>query len=195
MSYKSYKSNKSYNPRLIPPHGGYSKFETNKKAEIISDLNLAFTNKFKSYLTYKNYEKMNKSARSGKQCIVEGSYNSVTSKKIELKLIGNARGSYEELLEDYLDILRQRKLTIWSKDSDQAQKIRKLAYKSNRSYLTYKSYVEFGNLETATNTLIYLIYQENYLLDKLLQKLEKDFLEKVGFTERLYKFRKGANQK
>jgi four helix bundle suffix protein len=36
----------------------------------------------------------------------------------------------------------------------------------------------------AANTLICLIHQANYLLDQLLRQLEKQFLQKGGFTER-----------
>jgi restriction system protein len=36
----------------------------------------------------------------------------------------------------------------------------------------------------AANTLICLIHQTNYLLDQLLRQLEKQFLQKGGFTER-----------
>jgi hypothetical protein len=79
---------------------------------------------------------MVQAARSGKQNIAEGSQASGTSKKIELKLIGIARASLEELLLDYQDFLRQKELPLWSKEHPQAQAIRKLAYEKNRSYLT-----------------------------------------------------------
>src|SRR5688500_10130108 len=40
--------------------------------------------------------------------------------------------------------------------------------------------------ETAANTLICLINQATYLLHRQLEKLERDFLDHGGFTERLY---------
>ena len=49
---------------------------------------------------------MVQAARSGRQNIAEGSQASGTSKKTELKLIGVARASLEELLLDYEDFLR-----------------------------------------------------------------------------------------
>jgi hypothetical protein len=45
-------------------------------------------------------------ARSGRQNIAEGSQASGTSKKFELKLVGVARASLEELLLDCEDFLR-----------------------------------------------------------------------------------------
>lgn len=39
------------------------------------------------------------------------------------------------------------------------------------------------------NTLICLIHQANYLLDRQLKALDKKFIEEGGFTENLYKGR------
>jgi len=46
------------------------------------------------------------------------------------------------------------------------------------------------NPETAANAAIFLIHQTNFLLDKQLESLEKEFLQNGGFTERLYRERK-----
>ena len=74
---------------------------------------------------------MVQAARSGKQNIAEGSMASGTSKKMELKLMGVARASLEELLLDYEDYLRQHGLQQWTKDHPKAVFIRKLARKSD----------------------------------------------------------------
>jgi hypothetical protein len=63
---------------------------------------------------------MVQAARSGRQNIAEGSQASGTSKKFELKLVGVARASLEELLLDYEDFLRQRGLVLWSKSESGA---------------------------------------------------------------------------
>ncbi|MCU0723399.1 MAG: four helix bundle suffix domain-containing protein, partial [Planctomycetes bacterium] len=44
--------------------------------------------------------------------------------------------------------------------------------------------------EVAANTMIGLVHQANYLLDKQIRALEKAFVEEGGFTERLYNARK-----
>jgi four helix bundle suffix protein len=138
---------------------------------------------------------MVQAARSGQQNIAEGSMASGTSRKTELKLIGVARASMEELLLDFQDYLRQKGLTLWTKDHKQAQQIRALAYEKNRSYTTYKLYIEQSSSETAANTLLCLIHQTNYLLDQQLRALEKEFLQEGGFTERLYHARTQARKK
>jgi len=109
-----------------------------------------------------------------------------TSKKFELRLVSVARASLEELLLDYQDFLRQRNLPLWGKYHLQAQKIRKLAYASIRSYMTYKTYIEVSPPEVAANTMLCLIHQTNFLLDQQLRQLEKQFLEQGSFTEKLY---------
>lgn len=59
---------------------------------------------------------MVQAARSGRQNIAEGSVDSGTSGKMEMKLTGVAKGSLEELRLDYEDYLRQRGLTKWEAD-------------------------------------------------------------------------------
>ena len=82
----------------------------------------------------RTHDQMVQAARSGKQNIAEGSMASGTSKKTELKLIGVARASLEELLLDFQDFLRQKGLPLWGKDDAKAKEIRALCYSKDRSY-------------------------------------------------------------
>ena len=118
-----------------------------------------------------------------------------TSKKTEIKLMGVARASFEELLVDFQDFLRQKNLPLWGKDHEQALKIRALAHDKNRSYTTYKTYLEASPPEVAANTMVCLIHQTNYLLDQQLRALEKELLKEGGFTERLYNASSKARKK
>jgi len=137
---------------------------------------------------------MVQAARSGKQNIAEGSQASGTSKKTELKLVSVARASLEELLLDYEDFLRRRNLPLWSKNHSEAKAIRRIAYRSDRSYRSYRTYVEQSSPETAANAVICLIHQTNYLLDRQLSRLEQQFLDEGGFAERLYRTRRRARR-
>jgi four helix bundle suffix protein len=186
--------NQNAKPSLIPPHGGYRNLKSYQTAEIVYDATVVFCNRFIDKRS-RTHDQMVQAARSGKQNIAEGSMASGTSKKTELKLIGVARASLEELLLDYQDFLRQKGLALWEKGHEKAQAIRKMAWEKNRSYGTYMTYVEASSPETAANTLICLIHQANYLLDQQLRQLEKQFLEEGGFTERLYHARQQARRK
>jgi four helix bundle suffix protein len=163
-------------------------------AEIVHDATVKFCERFIDKRS-RTVDQMVQAARSGKQNIAEGSMVSGTSKKLEIKLVGVARASLEELLVDYQDFLRQRGLVLWPKHHPMAQGIRKLALLSNRSYTTYKTYVEHESPEVAANTMTCLIHQTNYLLDQQLRQLEKQFLQEGGFTERLYNARQAKKNK
>ena len=179
---------------FIDPHGGFRKLRSYQMAEIVYDATVVFCDRWIGRRS-RTHDQMVQAARSGKQNIAEGSMASGTSKKFELKLVGVARASLEELLLDYQDFLRQRNLPLWEKNHPKAQKIRKLAYARNRSYMTYRPYIEGVPPEVAANALICLIHQTNFLLDQQLRQLEKEFLEQGGFTEKLYRARHNARRR
>ncbi len=173
---------------LVPPHGGYRNLKSYQMAEIVYDATVAFCNRFVNRRS-RTHDQMVQAARSGKQNIAEGSQASGTSRKTELKLVGVARASLEELLQDFEDYLRQHGPALWGKDDPRIREIRALAYVPGRTYKTYRSYVESGSDEQAANTLVCLINQAAYLLDRQLRQLEAQFLREGGFTERLYRAR------
>jgi len=178
---------------LIPPHGGYRQLKSYQNAEIVYDGTVKFCDRYIDRRS-RTHDQMVQAARSGKQNIAEGSMASGTSKKTELKLVGVARASFEELLLDFQDFLRQRKLVVWDKNHPMAREVRRLAYSENRSYMTYRTYIEEAAPEIAANTLICLIHQTNYLLDQQLRQLEQQFLKEGGFTEKLYRARSQARK-
>ena len=179
---------------FIDPHGGFRNLKSYQMSEIVYDATMVFCDRWIDRRS-RTHDQMVQAARSGKQNIAEGSMASGTSKKFELKLVGVARASLEELLLDYYDFLRQRNLPLWGKNHSKAQQIRKLAYASNRSYMTYKTYIEGVPPEVAANALICLIHQTNFLLDQQSRQLEKQFLEQGGFTEKLYRARQGSRRR
>jgi restriction system protein len=178
---------------LIPAHGGYRKLRSFQSAQLVYDATVVFCERFVEKRS-RTHDQMVQAARSGVQNIAEGSMASATSKKTELKLTGVARASLEELLLDYEDFLRQRGLRIWAKDSPEALAVRG-RYQSDRSDASDGSdtsdpyRIATAPPEVAANTLICLINQASYLLRRQLQRLERQFLEEGGFTERLYRER------
>jgi len=176
----------SKNQNLTFTAGGYRNLESFKMATLIFDLTVEFCQKFIDRKS-RTKDQMEQAARSGRQNIAEGSKASGISKKTEIKLTNVARASLEELLLDYEDFFRQRKMKLWDKNSAEAQAVRKLAYNKNKSYSSYQSYL--SNPESFANVLICLIHQANYLLDRQIQRLSQDFLTQGGFTERLYQKR------
>lgn len=169
--------------RLLPKHGGYRKLRSFQTAQLVYDATVIFCERFIERSS-RTCDQMVQAARSGAQNIAEGSVASGTSKKTEIKLTNVARASLDELLLDYEDFLRQRGLRLWHKESPAALAIR-------RRYASSFSAADLQALRTASpevlaNTLVCLINQASYLLGRQLERLDRDFLENGGFTERLY---------
>ena len=133
MDNKSEKKEHKATSGLIPAHGGYRSLKSYQMSEIVHDATTAFCNRLIDRRS-RTHDQMVQAARSGKQNIAEGSMASGTSRKTELKLVGVARASLEELLLDCEDFLRQKKLALWGKEHPKAKEVRQLAYKKDRSY-------------------------------------------------------------
>lgn len=169
--------------------GGYKSLPFFKQSEIIYDFTVEFV---KKYIDYKSRTKdqMEQAARSGKQNIAEG----YLQKSLEgrIKLLGVARGSLEELLNDFQDFLRQKGLKLWEKDFLEARKVRGFVYNRYNDYKNYKIYM--NDPEAAANVMICLINQTNALLDQKLKWLEEKFVNEGGFRENLFKKRLAKRQ-
>jgi len=174
---------------VIGKHGGYQGLLSFESAEYVYDATVAFCRRFVSHGS-RTVDQMVQAARSGKQNIAKASQATATSKKTELRLTRVARSSLQELLEDYQDFLRHNGKDLWDKADPRAKEIRKLANLPGRSYETYRGLVESDTAETAANTIVCLIHQAGYLLDRQIRRLEKDFLESGGFSEKLYRARR-----
>ena len=183
---------------------------TYRYAEIIHDLTVEFTKAYLlGYLShlrnlsnlgqkadYRQVDQMNQAARSGKQNIVEGVGQSQTSKSGEIKLLGVAKASFEELLADYEDFLRQNKLEIYPKNNSRVTAFRKKTYRlSNLRNLS-----DLGNLiekpklpgdpQDDANFLLTLCHQETYLLDRQIKAAMEKFAKEGGVREKLFTARK-----
>lgn len=191
-------------PDLLLPHGGYRKLRSYKLAEVVYDATVVFCRRFFAE-DKRMTDQMVQAARSGVRNISEGSGMAATSRKSELKLTNVARASLsDELLRDYESFLRQRGLRVWPKDSREALAMRaRLA--QDRAPETAQArpgvvrltglfglaeFVEKAEPELAANAMICAVNQAAYLLKRQMQSQGREFLEKGGFTEKLYGARK-----
>jgi four helix bundle suffix protein len=181
--------------KLILPSGGFRKLRSFQCAQGVYDGTVVFCNRFVDKKS-RTHDQMVQAARSGVQNIAEGSLASATSKKTELKLTGVARASLGELLLDFEDFLRQRKLRQWDKSDPEALEVRG-KFRSDKSDKSDGSELyHFSELpaEVLANTLICLINQASYLLWRQMKSLEEEFLANGGFTERMYNARKNSRK-
>jgi len=174
--------------RFIPPHGGYRDLLSYQKAVIVYDATVYFCSRNLSKRD-RTYDQMIQAARSGKQNIIEGSQASGTSKKMEIKLTSVARASLEELLEDYRDFLRTRRLEEWPREHRYVQKLRRLTRIPGANYGTFRKGIEHPDAGVSANVIIGLIKVTTYLLTRQIYHLEQAFIEKGGLSERMTRAR------
>jgi restriction system protein len=179
----------------LRPRGGYRRLRSFQVTEIIYDGTVSFCDRFVDKRS-RTHDQMVQAARSGRQNIAEGSRASGTSSQTELRLVGVARASLDELLLDFEDFLRQRKLRQWAKDDPEARRVREVGTRKDRTDQSdetdptarrehYSEWLDHRDAAVIANALICLIHQANYLLDRQLHELERQFVEGGGYSEQL----------
>ena len=195
-------------PRRLRKTGGYRSLRSFQTSTLIYDATVSFCNRFID-LKSRTHDQMVQAARSGRQNIGEGNRAGGASSKSELELTNWARASLEELLLDFQDYLRQRRLPLWKKDSPQVAEIRAVGQRLGKidpshptdpsdlllldpeddgdraRYDLYSPWLEHEDPAVRANTILCLIHQANYLLDQQLGALEQEFIEGGGFSEQL----------
>lgn len=167
--------------------GGYRHLRAYKLCEIIHDLSMIFASQY-IRTGSRTRDQIEQAARSGKQNIAEGSVASTTSRETEIKLTNVAKASLEELLLDYEDYLRQNGLCLWEKNHPRTIKLRK--YLKSENFLTNPTkFVTTMNAEEFCNLCITLINQTTYLLRRLIDSQQEQFLKEGGIKEQMYEAR------
>ena len=194
----------------LRPSGGYRDLRSFQIATIVYDATYWFCERYLEPRSRMS-DQMVQAARSGRQNIAEGSRASATSSQTELRLVNVARSSLEELLLDYEDFLRHRRLQKWAPDAPEALAVRSIGRKhpsdppdppdltDEQRYALYARWLDHDDPAIRANALLCLINQANYLLDQQLKKLEQDFLKEGGLRERMTRARlkvraKGSGQ-
>jgi len=202
------------NEGLIPKHGGFRKLKTFQLAEVIYDVTVRFCDKYIDPRS-RTHDQMVQAARSGRQNIAEGSEDSATSKKMEMKLTGVAKGSLGELRLDYEDFLRQRGLPQWGPDHPALVRFkarRCASLQDFRAWVAEEVKREKENTDKhgqprmgkaampgvrespcpsvfVANGVLSLLNLCIHLLDRQLRAQADAFEQEGGFTERLYRRR------
>jgi four helix bundle suffix protein len=115
-------------------------------------------------------------------------------------MLGVSRGSYEELLEDYKDMARLRKIEIWGQEWLRRERRFRIFIQNNQHLPPSPPLLpKFKPLpptpplprdfNLAINVMIDLITRTNYLFDQQKRSLEQKFPQEGGYTENLYKKR------
>ena len=167
---------------------GYKYLLTYQYSSVIYDLTVEFCAKFiLGRELMRQRDQMTQAARSGKQNIVEG--YELQSLESYIKLLGVAKGSLKELLEDYEDFIRQRNLKLWDKNEGRMRDMRGMrVVRDPIPHIPQFPHIP-QNPELAANLMVMLCQRATYLLEKQIESLREKFTKEGGFRENLFKER------
>lgn len=160
-----------------------------QKSNVLYQLTFVFTQRF---LTRgdRTIDQMVQAARSGKQNIVEGSADGVTSTEMELKLLNVARSSIKELKEDYEDYIVSRHLERWGQQHARYDGMLKFCRQHN-SIDDYQAYFEKWSDEEMANIALTLCHMVDRMMTTYEKQLEDTFIKEGGIKERMTAARLG----
>ncbi len=161
-----------------------------QKTVVLYQLTYVFTRRFLPTYGDRTVDQMVQAARSGKQNIVEGSADGVTSMELELKLLNVARSSIQELLEDYEDYIVSHHLQKWTQGHRRFDALLKYCRSHNRLD-DYQPFFERWTDEEACNTAITLCRMVDKMMMTYQKKKEEEFVTEGGIRERMTAARLG----
>ena len=135
-------------------------------------------------------DQMLQAARSGKQNIIEGLADGITSTEMQLKLLNIARSSLKELRADYEDYLQTRHLTVWNTQHPRYDEM--LQFCRNHNLVAdYEPFFSKWNDEELCNIALTLLHMTDRMMKTYLTALDKQFVTQGGIKERMYAARTG----
>ena len=166
-----------------------------QKSVVLYQMTFVFTKRFLQRGD-RTIDQMIQAARSGKQNIVEGSADGVTSTEMELKLLNVARSSIKELKEDYEDYIVSRRLTRWGTRHERFNAMLKFC-RSHNKLEDYQPFFEKWTDEEMANIALTLCHMVDKMMTTYQKQLEEQFVTEGGIKERMTAARLGyrTNQK
>ena len=164
-----------------------------RKTDVLYQMTVVFCKRFLPKYGDRTVDQMIQAARSGKQNIVEGLADGVTSTEMELKLLNVARASIKELQEDYLDYLKAHSLVCWNAGHPRFNGL--LAFcRENNDLPNYEPYLEKWSDEEMANCAVTLCHMVDRMMTTTLDKKQRDFVENGGIRERMTAARLGRRK-
>lgn len=155
-----------------------------QRSDVLYQLTQHFCQRFLPAYGDRTVDQMVQAARSVKQNIAEGSSDGQTSMEIELKLLGVARGSNKELLEDYLDYLKRKGFVEWYGRHPRFQMLHAFC-KQHAAYEDYKDLLPKMTDEELANMAICLCHQVDKALTSYIERKDREFITEGGIRERM----------
>lgn len=161
-----------------------------QKTEVAYALTFHFVKRFLPAKGDRTVDQMLQAARSGKQNIVEGLADGITSTELQLKLLNVARSSLKELRADYEDYLQTRHLNVWNTQHPRYDEM--LQFCRNHNLVAdYEPFFTKWNDEELCNIALTLLHMTDKMMKTYLTALDKQFVTQGGIKERMYAARTG----
>lgn len=164
-----------------------------RKSVVLYQMTVVFCRRFLPKFGDRTVDQMVQAARSGKQNIVEGLADGVTSTEMELKLLNVARASIKELKEDYLDYLVSHHLIRWETGHPRYDALLTFC-RAHNDLPDYEPHFVLWSDEETANCAVTLCHMVDKMLSTTLAKKQKDFEENGGIRERMTAARLGRRQ-
>lgn len=164
-----------------------------QKTDVLYQMTYVFCRRFLPAHGDRTVDQMVQAARSGKQNIVEGLEDGVTSTEMHIKLLNVSRSSILELREDYRDFLQSRNLTVWDVHHERFKKMYMFC-KEHNQLKDYLPFFEVWTSEEMANVALTLCYMVDSLLNNHLKMVEEEFVKEGGIKERMHAARTGYRQ-
>ena len=168
----------------------YSKLRFYQRSEVLYHLTLNFTKRYYPRFGDRTVDQMVQAARSGKQNIVEGSADGVTSTELESKLLNVARASIKELKEDYLDYIRSHSHSLWNQMHPRYSPMLTFCQKHNKIE-DYEPFFDRWTDEEMANAAVTLCCMVDTMMQTYQKKKEQEFVTEGGIKERMAAARLG----
>ena len=163
------------------------------KTVVLYQMTVVFCRRFLPKRGDRTVDQMVQAARSGKQNIVEGLADGVTSTEMELKLLNVARASIKELKEDYLDCLAAHGLVRWAAGHPRYNALLDFC-RAHNDLADYEPHFEKWSDEESANCAVTLCHMVDKMMTTTLDKKQKDFTENGGIRERMTAARLGRRR-
>lgn len=171
----------------------YKELHVYQKSEVLVLLTDVFCKRFLPLYGDRRVDQMNMAARCGKQNIVEGCEEGLTSSKMEVNLVNVGRASFQELREDYEDYLKRNNLSVWDKDHPRFDGMVNFC-RQNNHWEAYQELASKLSAEEFCNMALSLCHITDKMFDGYLKHLEKRFIEEGGIKERMHAARTGYRE-
>ncbi len=171
----------------------YTELRFYKRSDVLYQLTQVFCQRYLPRYGDRTVDQMVQAARSTKQNIAEGSTDGRTSTATELKLLGIARGSDQELLEDYQDYLKRKGMTEWFGHNERFDRLHRFC-QEHTLWDDYRPLTERMNDEELANMAICLCHQVDKAMVKYIERKEREFTTEGGIRERMTAARLGQRE-